>query len=118
MSEQDFLKIIAENISLLLQENNMTQKDLADALGVSGGAVSHWCNAVKSPRIDKVDAMCELFHCRRSDILEKRSTDESERLAQELKDNPQYRMLLRTAKELSPEDFQFLTAFAEKLRNK
>ena len=118
MSEQELLKVIGANIKLLLTENNMTQQDLANALGISQGAISHWLNGAKSPRMDKIDAMCKIFNCSRTDILQQRSTDEGERLAQELKDNPKYRMLLRTASELSPEDFDFLTAFAEKLKNK
>lgn len=118
MSEQDLLQIIANNIRTLLNENNMTQMELAKAMGISQSAVSHWLNGTKSPRMDKIDAMCQIFHCSRSDLLQVRSTDEGERLAQELMDNPKYRMLLRTARELSPEDFDFLTQFAEKLRNK
>lgn len=118
MSEQDFLQIIGTNIKLLLAENHMTQMELAKAIGVSQASITNWANGIKSPRIDKIDAICEVFRCSRSDILQVRSTDEGERLAQELKDNPKYRMLLRTASELSPEDFDFLTAFAEKLKNK
>ena len=48
----------------------MTQADLAHKLGVSTASVTYWIRGVKSPRMDKVDAMCKIFGCKRSDFMD------------------------------------------------
>ena len=73
INESDFNKIFAENLKYYLSINNMTQAELAHKLSVSAASVTNWCRAVKSPRVDKVDMMCKIFNCRRSDLVEKRS---------------------------------------------
>lgn len=50
----------------------MTQVELAKKLGVGTTSVYNWCNGIKTPRMNKVDAMCDLFHCRRSDLIEEK----------------------------------------------
>ena len=72
MGEQEYNKVFAENLKQYLKINNMSQADLAKRLGVSGQAVSNWCSAAKSPRMDKVDMMCRIFGCKRSDLVEER----------------------------------------------
>lgn len=70
MTESDFNKVFSKNLRLYLDKNNMTQLDLAKRLNVGTTSVSNWCNGLKSPRMDKVDAMCKLFNCSRSDLME------------------------------------------------
>ncbi|MDR3781300.1 MAG: helix-turn-helix transcriptional regulator, partial [Candidatus Copromonas sp.] len=64
----------------------ITQVELAKKLGVGTTSVYNWCNGIKSPRMDKVDAMCDLFHCNRSDLMEDKSTTSSELTARDEKD--------------------------------
>ncbi len=78
MAESDFLSIFSRRLRYYLAQNDMTQKELADRLGVGTTSVYNWTNGVKSPRMDKVDAMCKIFHCRRIDLMEdsvSRATD-------------------------------------------
>ncbi len=70
MTESDFNKVFSKNLRLYLDKNNMTQLDLAKRLNVGTTSVSNWCNGLKSPRMDKVDAMCKLFNCSRTDLME------------------------------------------------
>ncbi len=70
MAESDFLSIFSRRLRYYLAQNDMTQKELADKLGVGTTSVYNWTNGVKSPRMDKVDAMCKIFHCRRIDLME------------------------------------------------
>lgn len=74
--EKDYLEILSRNIKRHLHERDMTQLDLARALGVATSTVSDWLNKKKSPRMDKVDAMCRIFNCRRSDIMSDREPDD------------------------------------------
>ena len=70
MSEKEFNQIFPERLRYYLNKYDITQTDLAHRLGVSTQSVTNWCKGAKSPRMDKIDAMCKIFHCRRSDLME------------------------------------------------
>ena len=70
MSEREFLKVFANRLKYFLELNNMTQKELASRLGVGSTSVYNWLNEIKTPRMDKEDTMCQIFGCKRSDLLE------------------------------------------------
>lgn len=70
--------------------HQMTQQDLIKALkregvNVSRSSVSYWCNGMKTPRVDKIDALCRIFKIKRSDLITDGSAaDDSDiRLAKE-----------------------------------
>ena len=70
MPYEEFNKLFAKNLRYYLNKYNMTQAELAKHLNVGTTSVYNWCNGIKSPRMDKVDAMCELFNCKRSNLME------------------------------------------------
>ena len=70
MSESDFKKIFSNRLQHYLEINDMTQAELSKRLGVGTTSVSNWCLGIKTPRMDKVDAMCNIFGCRRRDLME------------------------------------------------
>lgn len=93
MPEQEFNAVFSKRLRYYLNKFNMTQAELAKKLGVGTTSVYNWCNGIKTPRMDKVDAMCDLFHCNRSDLIEEKSVltarderDISRRLEQTLSD--------------------------------
>lgn len=115
MSEQEFNAVFSKNLRYYLNKNNMTQVELAKKLGVGTTSVYNWCNGIKTPRMDKVDAMCELFSCRRSDLIEDKTenvtpdyyiNDETAKVAQEIFENKELRVLFDAARDASPEDLQ------------
>ena len=68
MSEEEFNKIFAKRLNYFLNKYSMSQLDLSKKLKVGPTSVSNWCRGIKSPRMDKVDAMCKVFRCSRSDV--------------------------------------------------
>lgn len=72
MPEQKFNEVFSKRLRYYLTKFNMTQVELAKKLGVGTTSVYNWCNGIKTPRMNKVDAMCDLFHCRRSDLIEEK----------------------------------------------
>lgn len=74
ISEQEFNQIFSKQLKHQLQIHEMTQSDLAKRLGVSTQSVTNWCKGAKTPRMDKVDSMCKIFNCRRSDLMEEESS--------------------------------------------
>lgn len=57
MSINEYAEMVGKKIRFLLDQNEMTQKELADKLGVSTATVSNWCTGVKTPRMGKIDMM-------------------------------------------------------------
>ena len=55
--------ILGDKLSKLRKENNYTQEQLADILGVSRQAISKWESNITYPETDKLIRMSELFNC-------------------------------------------------------
>lgn len=73
IDEKAVARIIGDNIDYYLKLNDISRVELAKKLKISPVAVGHWCRGQRTPRFDKIDAMCEIFHCTRSDLLENKS---------------------------------------------
>lgn len=54
---------LGDKLSKLRKENNYTQEQLADVLGVSRQAISKWESDITYPETDKLIRMSELFDC-------------------------------------------------------
>lgn len=76
MNEAEFNKIFAAKLKYYLARNNMTQIELADKLQTSKTSVYNWCSGLKTPRMDKVDQMCEIFGITRSALITSEYPDE------------------------------------------
>ena len=51
---------LADNLKKLRKDNNMSQEDLAEKLGVSRQSVSKWESGQAYPEMDKVLQLCKL----------------------------------------------------------
>ena len=105
---------LGSNIKYLRENNNLEQRDLAEALGYkSPSVVSDWENGKKKPNIGAIHDMSRLFNVTIDQLV---NTDlsadgkdpyylnpESARIAQEAYDNPDLRMLFDAAKDVEPE---------------
>lgn len=124
MSEQEFNKIFSQRLRYYLEKNNMTQKELADRLNVGTTSVYNWCNGIKSPRMTKVDKMCEIFGCTRVDLIKSDSPDEyylnpeTAAIAQEIFEDKDLRLLFDAAKDARPEDLQLVHQMLVALKKK
>lgn len=126
MPEQEFNAVFSKRLRYYLSKYNMTQAELAKRLGVGTTSVYNWCNGIKSPRMDKVDAMCDLFHCQRSDLIEDKSessagyylNEETAKAAQEIFENKELRALFDVQKDMDAEDLKALHNMALALKRK
>lgn len=73
---------LGEKIAGLRKENNYTQEQLADLLGVSRQSVSKWESDVVYPETEKLVRMGDLFHCSMDYLLKEECTDPSGQTAQ------------------------------------
>lgn len=128
MSEQDFNILFSKNLNYYLNKYDKTQLDLANHLKVSTSAVSAWCRGVKTPRMDKVDAMCKYFGIKRSDLMEDKSdktgqeayylNEETAAVAQEIFENKELRALFSVQRDMDPDDLRALHNMALALKRK
>lgn len=127
MSETDFNSIFSKRLRFYLSKYDMTQIELSKILGVGTTSVYNWCNGIKTPRMDKVDKMCEIFHCKRSDLMENKTDEqnqsyyfnpETSKIAQEIYDNKELSLLFDAAKDAEPEDLQALHGMLMALKRK
>ena len=72
IDENEYKKVISNNLRDLAIKRDVTQREIVDAVGVSYATVSEWMNGKKIPRMGKIDLLCDFFKCTRSDIMEPR----------------------------------------------
>ena len=65
-----YRSIFPQKLKFYLAQYQLSQIELSKRIGASPAAVSHWLNGVKVPSPENVDRLCEVFHCRRTDLLE------------------------------------------------
>lgn len=70
MASYETKKIFSDNLSRLLDQNNITQLELSKKMSVAASTVSSWCNGEKMPRMDKVEWMAEFFGVPVSNLIE------------------------------------------------
>ena len=65
-------KIFAKNLNNYLYEFNKTQKEVADAIGVSPQTFNTWCQGIALPRMGKVQALADYFHINKVDLIDEK----------------------------------------------
>ena len=63
-------KIMADNIKKYMDIKHKTRQDLCRDLGFAYSTLTDWINAVKYPRIDKIEMMANYFGVTKSDLVE------------------------------------------------
>ena len=60
---------LSENLKKIRKDNNLSQEDLAEKLGVSRQSVSKWESGAAYPEMDKVLELCKLFNLNIDELL-------------------------------------------------
>ena len=60
----------SEKLPKLRKDNNLSQEQLADKLGVSRQAVSKWESGNSYPDMEKMLQMCKILNCHLEDIMD------------------------------------------------
>ena len=61
----------SENLKKIRKDNNVSQEQLADEIGVSRQAISKWESSVAYPEMDKIITLCDRFNLNIDDLLHK-----------------------------------------------
>ena len=60
---------LSDNLKRIRKENNLSQEQLADKLGVSRQSVSKWESGIAYPEMDKVLQICKMFNLNIDELL-------------------------------------------------
>ena len=69
---------LAKNLSYYLEKTGISQKELAEVVGVAASTLNDWIKAKKYPRIDKIEIMANYFRILKSDLIEEKSEEHRE----------------------------------------
>lgn len=116
MSENELKEIFSYNLNFYLEKEGRTQLELAKYVGVSNTTVNNWSKGYNTPRMDKVDRICQFFGIKRSDLLERKASSDDKKayyfnpetaeIAQQIYDDPELRVLFDAARGSKPNDLQ------------
>ncbi len=73
MNDIEQRKVFSRNLNRYLTENDKTQREVADAIGVIPSTFNTWCQGIAIPRMGKVQALADYFHINKSDLIEEHS---------------------------------------------
>ena len=112
---------IKENIKILRDKYNLSQKDFAKIAGVTDKAVSSWENGTKEPRMGAIQKIADYFNIQKSNIIEDYGMNtssqgwyldpETAKAAQEMYDK--HRVLFDASRKLKPESIKEVEKFIE-----
>ncbi len=77
MADEEQKKIFSRNLNNYLLSNNRTQKEVADAIGVSPQTFNTWCQGIALPRMGKVQLLADYFGVGKTDLIDDKDTNPS-----------------------------------------
>ena len=123
-TEDDIKKIFSIRLSKLMNERNINQREIAQAVGVSESTVGKWLLLKAIPRMGVIQKLADYFNVGKSYFLEDESeqgyyTDpEVAEYAEELRTNPELRVLFSSSRNLTKEQMQEAYNFIKFLKMK
>lgn len=111
MTELEARKVFGKNLSNILYEKRVTQRQLSQYMGVSSATTSDWCRGKKMPRIDKLTSIANYLGVKMSDLVEPTQYEESapnreiEKIKQDMYESPSMRTVYSIQKNMPPEEF-------------
>lgn len=73
----------AKNLQYYIARSHRSQKEIAEAVGVSPSTFNEWVKGKKYPRIDKIEMLANYFGILKSDLIEEKNNKKNELTAQD-----------------------------------
>ncbi len=70
--------VFSSNLNHLLLKHKKTQREVADAIGVSPQTFNTWCMGIALPRMGKLQSLADYFNVSKSALIEPPSEDDLE----------------------------------------
>jgi transcriptional regulator with XRE-family HTH domain len=79
MQTEENKKIMARNIKRYMEQKGVTKQQICEDLGFKYTTFVDWLKANTYPRIGKIEAMADYFGILKSDLIERKMTEEKEK---------------------------------------
>lgn len=66
--------IFTNNLNHYIAQSKLTQKKIAESIGVSPQTLNTWCQGIAIPRMKKIQALADFFKINKSDLIEDRNS--------------------------------------------
>lgn len=116
------LKLFSKNLQTLLDANGLTNRELAEILGLSESTVGKWLLCRNTPTLGNVQKIADYFDVSMSDLL--RSDDfyyidqNSRTVADEISKDKDLRLLFDAARNVKGEDLRAVAEVLKSLKQK
>ena len=122
ITEDDLKQLFSDRLTLLLEQNKITQAELANIIGVSESTVGKWLLKKAIPRMGVIQRLADYFGVGKSYFLEVEAegyyTDpDTAELAEKLRSNNDLKVLFQASADLSPEKMKEAYNYIKFLRD-
>lgn len=70
MSESEWLEIFGDNLREMLNEAGITQRELADATGLSEATISYYIHKTKMPGVKALVNIANVLNCSLDELMD------------------------------------------------
>ena len=125
MADEEQKRIFSKNLNKYLSLSNKTQKEVADAIGVSPQTFNTWCQGIALPRMGKVQLLADYFGIGKSDLIVEKEdlpvehyylNEDAREMAQFMFENPEYKVLFDASRKVKKEDIAFVKEMMDRMR--
>ncbi len=125
MADEEQKRIFSKNLNKYLSLSNKTQKEVADAIGVSPQTFNTWCQGIALPRMGKVQLLADYFGIGKSDLIDEKEdspidhyylNEDAREMAQFMFENPEYKVLFDASRKVKKEDIAFVKEMIDRMR--
>lgn len=113
MSNLGNKQTMAKNLKKYMEINHKDRNDICNDLGFKYTTFADWINGKTYPRIDKIELMADYFGISKADLVEDKTDDDSyyfdketRKIAQEIFENKELRLLFSDARNATPDDLK------------
>lgn len=75
MRNDEQQRIFTKNLNRYIELSQKTQREIADAIGVSPQTFNTWCQGIAIPRMGKIQALADYFNINKSNLIEEHSVN-------------------------------------------
>lgn len=74
MTDDEQKRIFSQNLNRYINASQKTQREIAQAIGISPQTFNTWCQGIAIPRMGKVQKLADYFHIGKSDLIDDKHT--------------------------------------------
>ena|SRR5665647_383471 len=115
---------VNEQLKSARKKAHLTQEDVEIKTGINKKTISNWENGVSRPDVDSLAILCKLYKVNPNSIFDWNNSednknyylnDETARIAQEIFDNPDLKILFDATRKTKPEDLKLISDMVKRM---